>query len=369
MGGDIKKYVEDMYDRLHAIPENGFEEFKTSAVLAEELKKFGYEVTEHVGGTGVIGILDSHREGPVVGLRADMDALEYIIDGKSEMRHTCGHDAHSSMLIAAAKVLAEEGIQRGKLMIIFQPAEEKLFGALRMVESGLLNDVQELFGMHVRPVDDTCLGKATPALWHSAAILMTAKIKGVSAHGARPHLGVNAVDVAHSVIGAVNSIRENPSVSHSVKVTKVSVGGDTYNAIPDEVFMALDMRSQTNPVMDDMLMKVKRIFKGITEAYGATYEILSEGGVPAAEYDQEMIAVAEKAIKDVLGEEGAIGPLHNPGGEDFHFLTQKLHCKSAYIGLGADAAPGLHHKDMHLNKEALIYGVKIFVNIARQRLG
>lgn len=365
-----KQYVEDMYDTLHKIPEKGFLEFQTSALLADKLREFGYEVTDHVGGkTGVIGVLDSRMPGPVLGLRADMDGLEYVIEGEKVVRHTCGHDAHSAMLITAAKAIAERGIKRGKLAVIFQPAEEKLYGALSMLDAGVLDGIEELVGMHVRPVDDTCLGKATPDMWHSASCITTVKVKGVSAHGARPHLGVNAVDVVHSIIGAVNSIRENPGVPHSIKVTNVTVGGDTYNAIPDEAFLALDIRSQTNEVMEDMISKVNRILDGITLAYGASYEILSQGGVPAAEYDPDMIAVAEKAIEEVLGEGASIGTLYNPGGEDFHFMTQRLKCKSTYIGLGADAAPGLHHRDMHLNKEALIYGVRLWQNIVEQRLG
>lgn len=366
----IKKYAEDMYDTLHAIPEKGFQEFQTSALMAEKLREFGYQVTDHIGGrTGVTGVMDSGAPGPVLGLRADMDALEYVIDGETVTRHTCGHDAHCAMLITAAKVIAEKGIKRGRLVVIFQPAEEKLYGALSMLDAGALDGIEELVGMHVRPVDDTCLGKATPDMWHSASSIMTVKIKGVSAHGARPHLGVNAVDVVHSIIGAVNSIRENPSVPHSAKVTNVSVGGDTYNAIPDEAFLAMDIRSQTNEVMSDMINKIKKILEGVTKAYSADYEILSLGGVPAAEYDSEMIEAAERAIQAILGKEGSIGTLYNPGGEDFHFMTQRLKCKSTYIGLGADAAPGLHHRDMHLNKEALILGVRLWIHLVDQRLG
>lgn len=370
MTEDIKNYVKKLYDTLHEMPEKGFEEFKTAKFIADELKSFGYEVIENIGGqTGVIGILDSKVEGPVLGLRADMDALEYVIDGKKEMRHTCGHDAHSAMLLAAAKKIAEQGIKKGKIMFIFQPAEEKLTGSLSILDTGILDDLDELVGIHVRPVDDTSLGNASPAVWHSATKLMTLKIYGNSAHGARPHLGINVVDVAHSVVGAINSIRVNPSVPHSVKVTNLTIGGNTYNLIPDEGFMALDIRCERNDVMDEMIEKIKKVLQGVTEAYGARYEITYLEGVPAAEYDQEMIAVADEAIKEVLGEDGSIGELYNPGGEDFHFITQRVKCKSTYIGLGADAYPGLHHRDMQLNKDALPYGVEILTKVVEKRLG
>ena len=371
MDEQLKKYVEEMYDTFHEIPEKGMEEYKTSALVAEKLREFGYEVTDHVGGkTGVIGVWDTGKEGPVLGLRADMDALEYVIDGKKEMRHTCGHDAHTSMLLTAAKAIKEQDlVKKGKLVLIFQPAEEKFNGALSMIDSGLLNGITNLIGMHVRPVDDTCSGKATPDMWHSATMMMQCRIKGVNAHGARPHLGVNAVDVAAAVVNAINAIKEKPDVPHSIKVTNISVGGDTYNAIPDNAFMAIDIRSQNNEVMESMVKKTDRIFENITKAYGAEYELISRGGVPAAEYDADMIKFAEQSIKNVLGEDASIGTLYNPGGEDFHYMTQRLKCKSTYIGLGADAAPGLHHKDMHLNKGALIYGVEIWLDVVKRMLG
>lgn len=371
MDMELKTYVEKLYDTLHLIPEKGMEEYKTSALVADKLREFGYEVTDHIGGkTGVIGVIDTGLKGPVLGLRADMDALEYLIDGKKVMRHACGHDAHMSMLLTAAKAIKEQKlVKKGKLVVIFQPAEEKLSGALSMIDSGKLDGITHLVGMHVRPVDDTCTGKAIPDLWHSASSVMTCKIKGVQAHGARPHLGVNAVDVAAAIVNAINAIKEKPDVPHSIKVTNISVGGDTYNAIPDEAFMALDIRSQNNQVMESMMKKADRIFDYITKAYGAGYEVVFRGGAPAAEYDEEMIQVAENAIRHVLGEDGSIGTLYNPGGEDFHFMTQRLKCKSSYIGLGADAAPGLHHRDMQLNKEALIYGVEIWLDIVKQMVG
>lgn len=371
MKTELKQYVEEMYDIFHNIPEKGMEEYKTSAFVAEKLREYGYEVTDHIGGkTGVTGVIDTGIEGPVLGLRADMDALEYVIDGQKVMRHTCGHDAHTSMLLTAAKAIWEQEIVKtGKLVLIFQPAEEKLNGALSMIDAGALDGITHLFGMHVRPVDDTCIGRATPDMWHSASCVMTCRIKGVQAHGARPQLGVNAVDAAAAVVNAINAIKEKPDVGHSIKVTNITVGGDTYNAIPDDVFIALDIRSQTNPVMESMIKKADRIFEHITKAYGASYELISRHGVPAAEYDEEMVKVAEKSILHVLGEGASIGTLYNPGGEDFHYITQRLKCKSSYIGLGADAAPGLHHKDMQLNKEALIYGVEIWMDIAAQILG
>ena len=168
---------------------------------------------------------------------------------------------------------------------------------------------------------------------------------------------------------AINAIKEKPDIPHSIKVTNISVGSDAYNVIPDEVFMAIDIRAQTNHIMNNMHEKVKKILEYITQAYNAKYNLINTNGVPAAEFDKEMISIAEKAIVNVLGPESSVGTLYNPGGEDFHYMTQRLGCKSTYIGLGADAFPGLHHKDMTLNKDVLINGVEIWGNIVEQILG
>ena len=163
---DYVTYVHQVYDYLHTIPEKGFEEFKTSAFVLEELKKIGFEdIKTGVAGTGIIVTIDSGKEGPVLGLRADMDALEFIIDGKKTMIHACGHDGHTSMLLAAAREIHDRDlVKKGKLKIIFQPGEERLYGALRMIDSGLLDDVEEIVGMHLRPKQDCRLGKAIPAM-------------------------------------------------------------------------------------------------------------------------------------------------------------------------------------------------------------
>lgn len=372
MFDNAENYVKELYDTLHAIPEKGMEEYKTSDFVVKKLSELEiYNVVDRVGGkTGVLGILDTGIEGPILGLRADMDALEYIIDGHKVMRHTCGHDAHTAMLLAAAEIIKLRNIvKKGKLILIFQPSEERLNGALSMLDSGLLDGITHLVGMHVRPVDDMPSGKATPDMWHSASSIITCTINGTQAHGARPHLGVNAIDVAVAVVNAINAIKEKPDIPHSIKVTNISVGSDAYNVIPDEVFMAIDIRAQTNHIMNNMHEKVKKILEYITQAYNAKYNLINTNGVPAAEFDKEMISIAEKAIVNVLGPESSVGTLYNPGGEDFHYMTQRLGCKSTYIGLGADAFPGLHHKDMTLNKDVLINGVEIWSNIVEQILG
>ncbi|MDT8903042.1 amidohydrolase [Anaeroselena agilis] len=364
---DITTRVKEIFQTLHAIPEVGFNEHKTAAYLAAELGKAGYQIRTGIGGTGITGVLDSGVPGPVIGLRADMDALAHTVDGVEKCVHSCGHDAHCAMVLAAAEVLAEKPPAKGKLKIVFQPAEEKLDGALSMIKSGAVDDLEILFGIHLRPIQEAKSGQATPALYHGASYIATAAIKGAPAHGARPHLGINAIDAATAVVGAINAIHLNPADSWSVKTTKLHAGGPTLNAIPDLAEMAFDLRAQSNAAMDALLAKLPQTIENAAAAIGATADVQIRGGVPAAEYDAGLTAIAGEAIRAVLGEAGLLAPIITPGGEDFHYFTQKIPgLRSAYIGLGCNLTPGLHHPDMTFDTDALPQGVAILLEAVRR---
>lgn len=364
-----REYVQEVYQYIHEKPEIAFEEVRTSAFLADELEKYGYKVTRGIGGTtGVLGVLDSGVPGPVLGMRADMDALKYEIDGKTEYRHACGHDSHSGMVMAAAREIADRGIEKGKLYVIFQPGEESLKGSNSIIKSGLFNDMTEIVGIHLRPIGEAVLGTATAALWHGGCAPTTIRIKGMTAHGARPHLGINPVETAILMANAINSIRIDPRVSHSIKITRIDTGVGTVNTIAEEAVMTVDVRCQNNEEMDKLLEKMNRAIQSTAEAMGATAEV-DTTYVPAAIYSDEMTATNAEAICEVLGKENLVPDIHTPGSEDFHFFAKLLGCKAGYIGLGADLVPGLHSKDMKFNTEALYKGVEILVSVVGKRLG
>ncbi|MGN9165222.1 amidohydrolase [Tissierellaceae bacterium HCP3S3_D8] len=368
MNNNEKNYVLQTYDYLHTIPEVGWNEYKTSKFVAEELKKFGYQVIEKVGGkTGVIGILDSGVSGPVFSLRADMDALEFEDENGKYCVHACGHDAHTSMLLAASKEIIKNGIKKGKLYLVFQPAEEVLGGAESIIESGLIDEVEEMAGIHLRPIQEARLGYATPALVHGASYRIIVKIKGLNSHGARPHLGINAVDAAMLLVNAINAIHLDPSTPHSIKVTRVLAGGNTVNLIPDSADIAMDLRAQKNDVMDEMIEKAKQAIYNSVKSIGAEAEIEFIGGVPAAEYNDELVEETRLAIEDVLGQ--SLDPIITIGGEDFHYYSKFKGIRTAYIGLGCDLEPGLHHPKMHFNKDALNTGAEILEKLVQRKLG
>lgn len=355
------------YEALHAMPEVGFAEFRTSAWLAEKIKAAGFTVTTGVGGTGVVAELKGAEPGPVVALRADMDALAHTVDGKDVCVHSCGHDAHCAMVLTAAEEIARTGIRRGCLKIFFQPAEEKLFGATRMIEAGVLADVEILIGIHLRPGQEAKTGQATPALYHGSSYIMEAVIEGRTAHGARPHLGINAIDAAAAAVQAINAIHINPVVPASCKVTKLQAGGATLNAIPDRAELALDLRAQQNDAMKLLIEKAEQAIKAGAATVGASAETTLKGGVPGAEYHPEITELAREAIRAVLGGEGLLDPIVTPGGEDFHnFVKAKPSLKTGYVGLGCNLTPGLHDPGMSFDRSALIHGANILQYMVRK---
>jgi amidohydrolase len=366
---EMQSRIQSTYDALHAMPEVALAEHRTAAWLAEQVKAAGFAVMTGVGGTGIVATLKGKQPGPTVALRADMDALAYTINGKNVCVHSCGHDAHCSMVLTAAEELAKAGIRQGTLKILFQPAEETLVGALRLIEAGSLDDVDVVIGIHLRPIQEAKLGQATPALYHGSSYIMEAVINGRTAHGARPHLGINAIDAAAAVVNAVNAIHLNPVVPWTCKVTKLHAGGATLNAIPERAEMALDLRTQQNTAMEMLLDKAEKAVKAGAATVGATAETTVKGGVPGAEYHPEIIELAREAICAVLGEQGLLDPIVTPGGEDFHnFVKARPKLKAGYVGLGCNLTPGLHDPGMKFDRSAMIYGTHILLHMAGKLL-
>jgi len=366
----LQTRVQEIWTTLHAMPEVGFAEIKTSAYLAAQLETAGYQVKTGVGKTGVIGTLTGAEPGPTLALRADMDALAHMVDKQECAIHSCGHDAHSAIVLTVAEEIAHKGISKGTLKIIFQPAEEKLFGAIRMIEDGAIDDVDILLGLHLRPIQEATLGQATPALYHGASYVMEATLRGAAAHGARPHLGINAIDGAAAAVQAINAIRVNPVIPSSVKVTKLHAGGPASNAIPEQALLTVDLRAQDNATMDELLKKTAQAIKAGAATVGCQATVNVLGGCPAAEYSPSIITLAKEAIGHVLGSDGLLDPITTPGGEDFHFYVKhKPTLQVGYIGLGADLTPGLHHPAMTFNKDCLPGGVNILLYMVDELLG
>ena len=244
---------------LHEMPELALHEKRTSAYVAEKLKALGIETHENVGGsTGVVGIIRGTEPGPVFMLRADMDALPFVIDGKPCCIHACGHDGHTAMLLAAASRLKDK-IKRGTLKLLFQPAEETLQGAPVIIKAGVIDDVDYALGAHIRPIQDVPAGMLCAAVRHTASTTLTIVIKGRGAHASRPHLGINAIDAACALMNGIQAIWLDPKMSWSAKATQIHADSGATNTVPDLARITYDCRAQTNELMDDLLAQIRRV--------------------------------------------------------------------------------------------------------------
>lgn len=354
------------FQALHKMPELSGQEKETSRYIAQRLRSFDLEVNCDIdGSTAVVAILRGREPGPVLALRADMDALPFVgADGKSCAIHACGHDAHSAMLLATAQRIAAEGaLPCGEIRFIFQPAEELATGARMLLKSGILEGVDGIVGIHLRSRQEAELHEATPCLCHGATGLLRARIIGSNAHAAQPHQGVNAIDAAALTVMAINAIRVDPQVPHSAKVTGIVSHSSAVNIIPADADISVDLRAQSNPVMKQLLEKVSDAVHSSAACVGAKAELATPSVTAAAEPDKRMTELAQKAMEGVV--EQIIPVIRTSGGEDFHFFSSIGHIPSAFIGLGCGMISQLHKPDMSFDLTALEDGTQILCNFVK----
>lgn len=369
MNAPFKEKIRDTFEYLHTHPEISWEEKKTTTYIQNTLEKSGCRVQTFEDCTGVIGDYGNFSgKVPIIGIRADIDALWQKVDGELQANHSCGHDAHMTMVLGVLWKMKEDEQLKEKIGVrfIFQPAEEVGAGALKMVEKGVVDEIDYLYGIHLRPIQETANGFAAPSILHGATGSLEFEIQGDDAHGARPHLTHNAIEIGNHILNALNTIHLNPSIAHSLKVTKFQSGGKNLNIIPGSASIGLDLRSQTNELMKELQQRVKEILHTTSELYGVPIEVTKDYGIAAAEVSEEAQTFAHRAIVNVLGEKNVTPPLVTPGGDDFHFYTiRKPHLKATMVGLGCDLQPGLHHPNMKFEKDSLFNGIEILTEIVK----
>ncbi|MFD1031846.1 amidohydrolase [Metaplanococcus flavidus] len=354
---EIKQQILEYFTYFHNNPEVSWKEFKTTEKLKEIMQSLDVRYNSFDNLTGLIAEIGQGDD--IVAVRADIDALWQEVDGKEQANHSCGHDANMAMVLGALMYLKDETLTK-HLRFIFQPAEEQGNGSLSMIERGAVEGVSHLFGVHLRPAEELPFGKVSPALHHGSGIFLRGKITGEDAHGARPHQGKNAMDVLAAVHQFVKSIYFSPFESYSAKLTNVRMGGESLNIIPGGATFALDVRSQSNELMDELRKRIDEGFGAIATLYGVGLDWEWTDFTPAAEVSDEAMELARTAIRNVIGEENTGQPLHTTGADDFHFYTiRKPELKAAMIGVGADLTHGLHHPDMAFNTDALDIGARV----------
>lgn len=351
--------LESIFNHLHTHPEVSWNEIETTKYAKKVLEDNGCRVQTFDDCPGVIGEIGEGK--PVVALRADMDALWQQVDGEFQANHSCGHDAHMTMVLGVLFSLKQlANLPKGTIRFIFQPAEEKGAGALKMVEKGVADDIDFLYGVHLRPIQEARSGKAAPTIIHGAARIIEGKIIGEDSHGARPHLGPNAIDVGAALVGLINGIHSDPMVPHSVKMTKFLAGGESANIIPGSADFSVDLRAQTNEAMDELQEHLENAISFLAREYQVKIELSTEAEIAAAVVDLEAQEFMAEAIRSSIGSENLLEPIVTPGGDDFHFYTLKRpHLKATMLGLGCDLQPGLHHPNMTFNHDMLPVGTDI----------
>jgi amidohydrolase len=363
---EIESEVFSIFSHLHQNPELSWEEHQTTEFLRQQLIAEGFQVTTFADCTGVVGEIG---EGDLtVALRADMDALWQEVNGKWQANHSCGHDAHMTLVLGAIKLLKKSAYPfPGKFKVIFQPAEEKGTGALKMIEKGVIDDIDYLYGVHLRPIQELTSGHCSPAILHGAARFVTGEIRGRASHAARPHLGINVIEVAAALVQELGKIHTDPQVPATIKMTRLHTGENSVNTIPDHATFTLDLRAQTNQVIDQLHEEVERIAKGLSLIYGAKINLEIGARMAAAEVNPEAQSLLERAIISVIGESYLAPPIVTPGGEDFHFYTlHKQNLKGTMLGLGCDLHPGLHHPYMTFKQEDLLTGMQILATAVQE---
>ncbi|MFZ2004811.1 MAG: M20 aminoacylase family protein [Stellaceae bacterium] len=366
---------------IHAHPELGFEETRTSDLVAVKLEDFGIEVTRGIGKTGLVGRLRVGNSPRSIGLRADMDCLPIIETNTFGHRstdpgkmHACGHDGHTTMLLGAARYLAQTRNFDGTVHFIFQPAEEGLGGASAMLDDGLFErfPCDAIFGMHNRP--GLAIGKfqTKPGAMMASGAYFDITIHGVGSHGARPESGVDPVVVGSQIATALQTVvsrNVRPVETAVVSVTRFHAG-QAYNVIPDKALLGGTVRCFSDAVMKLIEERMRRIVESIAAGFGATAEVDFRLLFPVLMNHGDEAQFILDCAAEVVGEENvnrAMTP--TMASEDFAWMLRQV--PGAYIQIGngdGEGACEVHNPGYDFNDRALPYGASLFVRLVEKRL-
>ena len=330
----FEEELREIRHQIHENPELGLQEFKTSALVAEKLRQWGYEVEQGLATTGVVATLKVGDGEKSIGLRADMDALPiYENSGKPwaskhpGLMHACGHDGHTTILLGAARYFAETRRFNGTLRLIFQPAEEMINGGEIMVKEGLFDrfPCDVIFGMHNMP------GLPVGKFFFQPGALMASMdqfhitVRGCGGHGAIPHKAIDPVLVAAHITTALRSIvsRNVDPLEAAVITVGSIVAGEAANVIPDSAEMKISVRSLSRDTRQLLLTRIPALAQAQAASFGATAEVTHVNGTPVLVNDEEMARFAWQVACKTFGEDRAefgIKPLM--GSEDFSFMLE-----------------------------------------------
>lgn len=370
--------MKEWFEHMHRTPELSMQEQETARYIAELVAQFGYEVETGIGKHGIVASMTNGKSKKAIGLRADFDALPIQevndLDYKSQVNgvsHLCGHDGHTTMLLAAGKYLAETRNFDGTVRLIFQPGEETMEGGPAMIRDGLFDrfPVDAVFGMHNMPGLE--LGK----LYFAHGDVMAAvdnweiEITGKGGHGSMPELSIDPVVAGSALVMALQTIVSRNVSPHNSAVVTVGafLSGNAGNVIAQSAILRLSIRTKTDADRRMVLDKVRTLSRTHAEGYGCTAEIRQ--GVPGAVLvnDEDETRRAAQIARDAFGKDEVIYP--GPtflGSEDFAFMLQEK--KGTYCFLGNGDTPMVHHPEFIFNQDILPAGAAYWVALTENYL-
>lgn len=363
---------------IHTHPELAFKETRTSALVADYLKQWGYDVTTGVGGSGVVGTLKRGNSNKTIGIRADMDALPITeatgldyASRNSGVMHACGHDGHTTVLLAAARYLAQSGRFSGTVHLIFQPAEEIGAGARRMIEDGLFErfPCDAVYGLHNWPGVPT--GKFGFVTGPAMASVDRARIRvnGRGGHGAEPHKSVDPVVVASSIVLALQTVvARNLDPLDMGVVTVASIhGGDALNVIPAHVDLGITIRSFSQAVREELRRRIEAVARSQAESFGAVADVNYQWGFPALINAKTETEFARQVALSTFPTGTVIEDFRpRTASEDFAFMLEQKPGTYFFVGNGDSA--GLHNPNYNFNDEILLPAALFWVRLTEASL-
>jgi amidohydrolase len=366
---------------IHAHPELGFEEIRTSDLVAQKLESFGLEVHRGLARTGIVASLRVGNSPRAIGLRADMDALPILEANLFDHRsteagkmHACGHDGHTTMLLGAARYLAEHRDFDGCVHFIFQPAEEGLGGAKAMVNEGLFDlfPMEAVYGMHNGPGIPVGNFAIRPGAMMAGGAFFDIAVTGTGAHGARPESGIDPVVVAAQITLALQTIISRNTAPQDTAVLSITQihGGDAYNVIPETARLSGTVRAFRREVMAMIEGKMGQIASGVAQGFGATATLdFREIFAPLVNAAEETELVADVAAS-IVGEAN-IDRRRPPimASEDFSYMLEA--CPGAYINIGNGNQEGycqVHNHHYDFNDEILALGASYWARLVEKKL-
>ncbi|WOC16121.1 M20 aminoacylase family protein [Pseudochrobactrum sp. MP213Fo] len=364
--------------QLHAMPEIGLSEFKTSEFIAQHLQKWGFEVTRGLGQTGIVGTLKRGDSNRSIGFRADFDALPILEETglpyaslHEGVMHACGHDGHTAMLLGAAYALSQDQDFNGAVHLIFQPAEENFGGGKMMIDDGLFErfPCEQVFAIHNMPGLATGVFSAKAGAMAASIDVLTLTVKGSGGHGAMPELTVDPVVVASSIVMALQTLVSRNISPHQPAVLTVGSfqSGSACNIIPDTAVLELSMRAMDPTVRTALRERVSEISRYQAKSYQAEVQLDWAVGYPATINNTQAYELARDVAITGFGAD-AFEELGMPmmGSEDFSFLLEAV--PGAYIFLGNGNSSGLHTSRYNFNDEILERGASFFHQMAKSSL-